>query len=62
MFLYLTTLAQLKTTQLRDDCRGVTALEYGLIAGAVSVVLITAMGLFGPALAGVFAKVSTALG
>jgi pilus assembly protein Flp/PilA len=47
--------------QLKTDRRAVTALEYGLIAGAVSVVLIAAMALFGPALTAVFGKVSTAL-
>ena len=56
MFEYLITWTQLKT-----DRRAVTALEYGLIAGAVSVVLIAAMALFGPALQGVFTNVSTAL-
>jgi pilus assembly protein Flp/PilA len=56
MFVYLMTWMQLKS-----DRRAVTALEYGLIAGAVSVVLIAAMALFGPALTGVFTKVSTAL-
>jgi pilus assembly protein Flp/PilA len=56
MFEYMVTWMQLKT-----DRRAVTALEYGLIAGAVSVVLIAAMALFGPALTGVFGKITTAL-
>jgi Flp pilus assembly pilin Flp len=56
MFEYLITWTQLKT-----DCCAVTALEYGLIAGAVSAVLIAAMTLFSPALLGVFTTVSTAL-
>jgi pilus assembly protein Flp/PilA len=56
MFDYMITWAQLKT-----DRRAVTALEYGLIAGAVSVVLIGAMATFGPALTTVFGKITTAL-
>ena len=56
MFEYLIT-----WTKLETDRRAVTALEYGLIAGAVSVVLIAAMALFGPALQGVFTGVSAAL-
>jgi pilus assembly protein Flp/PilA len=56
MFEYMVTWMQLKT-----DRRAVTALEYGLIAGAVSVVLIAAMALFGPALTGVFGTITTAL-
>jgi len=30
--------------QLRSDKRGVTALEYGLIAGAIAVALVAAFG------------------
>ncbi len=48
-------------TRLKTDRRAVTALEYGLIAGAVSVVLIAAMTVFGPALAVLFGKVNIAL-
>jgi pilus assembly protein Flp/PilA len=62
MFLYLTTWAQLKSAQLKDDCRGVTALEYGLIAGLIAVVIITAVTLVGTSLSTVFGSVSTALG
>jgi pilus assembly protein Flp/PilA len=61
MFLYLTTWAQLKSAQLKDDCRGVTALEYGLIAGLIAVVIITAVTLVGTSLSTVFGSVSTAL-
>ena len=46
---------------LRSDKRGVTAMEYGLIAAAVSVVIITAMTTLGPALAGAFGRITTAL-
>jgi Flp pilus assembly pilin Flp len=57
MIAYATTWIQLKT-----DCRGVTALEYGLIAAAVAGVLVTAMALFGPALTGVFTRIDANLG
>jgi len=56
MINYLTTWMQLKT-----DRRAVTALEYGLIAAAVSTVLIAAMAIFGPALTGVFGRISAGL-
>ncbi len=45
-----------------SDRHGVTAVEYGLIAAAVSAALITALALFGPALTGAFAKITSALG
>jgi pilus assembly protein Flp/PilA len=61
MFLYLTTWAQLKSAQLKDDCRGVTALEYGLIAGLIAVVIITGVTLVGTKLAGLFDTVQKAL-
>lgn len=48
-------------TALKSDRRAVTALEYGLIAAAVSVALIAAMALFAPALTGVFATITSHL-
>jgi pilus assembly protein Flp/PilA len=56
MFEYLKSWMQLKT-----DRRAVTALEYGLIAGAVATVIIAAMLTFAPALTAVFGKITTAL-
>jgi pilus assembly protein Flp/PilA len=56
MLEYLMTWMQLKT-----DRRAVTALEYGLIAAAVSVALIAAMLTFGPALQGVFSTITGGL-
>jgi pilus assembly protein Flp/PilA len=56
MLEYLMTWMQLKT-----DRRAVTALEYGLIAAAVSVALIAAMTAFGPALTGVFTTITGGL-
>jgi len=61
MFLYLTTLAQLKTAQLRDDCRAVTALEYGLIAGLIAVVIIGGVTLVGTKLSTLFTSIGTTL-
>ena len=61
MFLYLTTWAQLKSAQLKDDCRGVTALEYGLIAGLIAVVIITAVSLAGTRLTAKFEAIAAAL-
>ncbi|MCR0981860.1 Flp family type IVb pilin [Roseomonas populi] len=46
---------------LLQDRKGVTALEYGLIAAAISVVLITAVPSLASALSGVFGRITTAL-
>ena len=43
------------------DESGATAIEYGLIAAGISVVIITAVGLVGTRLNGVFNSVATAL-
>jgi len=56
MFAYLMTWMQLKT-----DRRGVTAIEYGLIASLIAVVIIVAVTAVGTALTGIFTAVSTAL-
>jgi pilus assembly protein Flp/PilA len=45
---------------LRDDS-GATAIEYGLIAALISVVIITAVTLVGSQLSGVFNSIATAL-
>lgn len=44
-----------------NDESGATAIEYGLIAGLVSVVIITAVTLTGDNLTGTFDAISTAL-
>ena len=44
----------------KDEC-GATAIEYGLIAGLVSVVIVTALVLLGPKLSAVFTTITTAL-
>jgi pilus assembly protein Flp/PilA len=45
---------------VRDES-GVTAIEYGLIAALISVVIITAAATVGAAIAGVFGGISTQL-
>ncbi len=45
----------------KRDESGATAIEYGLIAGLVSVVIVTALVLLGPKLMGVFDKITAAL-
>jgi pilus assembly protein Flp/PilA len=44
-----------------NDERGVTAIEYGLIAALISVVIITAAAAVGTSLAGVFGGISARL-
>jgi pilus assembly protein Flp/PilA len=50
----------LVTCFLKDES-GVTAIEYGLIAALISVVIIGAAGLVGTQLAAVFTRISTDL-
>jgi pilus assembly protein Flp/PilA len=46
---------------IRFDKRGVTAMEYGLIAALVAVVIIASVTLVGTKLEAIFAAISTAL-
>ncbi len=48
--------------KLRKDENGATAIEYGLIAGLISVVIITAVTLVGSKLEQVFYIIDSALG
>jgi pilus assembly protein Flp/PilA len=48
-------------TSIVSDESGATAIEYGLIAGLVSVVAITALSATGDSLISIFEKVSTKL-
>jgi pilus assembly protein Flp/PilA len=48
--------------KLRKDENGATAIEYGLIAGLISVVIITAVTLVGSKLEAVFMIIDSALG
>ncbi len=48
-------------TRFMKDESGATAIEYGLIAALIAVVLVTALTALGTKLTGTFNKVSTAL-
>ena len=48
-------------TRFLKDESGATAIEYGLIAALVAVVLVTALTLVGTSLKATFTKVSTSL-
>jgi len=48
--------------KLRKDENGATAIEYGLIAGLISVVIITAVTLVGSELSNVFDYIGSELG
>ena len=49
-------------TKLKRDEKGVTALEYGLIAALIAVVIITAVTTLGSNLSATFTNVATTLG
>jgi pilus assembly protein Flp/PilA len=49
-------------TRFLKDESGATAIEYGLIAALIAVVLVTALGLVGTNLAAKFDEISTAIG
>jgi len=49
-------LQNLVTEPVRRDDRGITSVEYGLLLFIVAAGLITALGIFTPVLAGLFAK------
>ena len=44
--------------QLKRDEKGVTALEYGLIAALIAVVIITAVGTLGTNLSAMFGRIA----
>jgi pilus assembly protein Flp/PilA len=48
-------------TRFQKDESGATAIEYGLIAGFVSIAIITALLLIGPQLSRIFQRVADAL-
>ncbi|MBI3707192.1 MAG: Flp family type IVb pilin [Proteobacteria bacterium] len=47
--------------RLRGDKQGVTAIEYGLIAGAIAIAIIAAVIAVGGDIKGLFEKTSTSL-
>ena len=53
--------AQCKLLALRDDLNGVTAMEYGLLAGTTVVVGLAAIAGLGTSLATIFATIGTRL-
>jgi pilus assembly protein Flp/PilA len=55
--------SQMKTSFVRilKDESGVTAIEYGLIAGLISVVILVAVTAIGTSLQGLFQTIATAL-
>ncbi len=50
-----------KMARLKRDESGATAIEYGLIAGLVAVVIVTVLGLMGDQLIATFQSITTAL-
>ena len=46
---------------VRSDRKGVTALEYGLLAGLIAIALITGAGLLGTGLNTMFSSIATTL-
>jgi Flp pilus assembly pilin Flp len=53
--------AQCKLLALRDDLKGVTAMEYGLLGGTTVVVGLAAIAGLGTSLATIFATIGTRL-
>lgn len=58
----LVTLPQPLLARLRGDRRGVTALEYGLIAALIAVAIIASVRLLGTNISAKFNDVATAIG
>jgi Flp pilus assembly pilin Flp len=50
-----------KALALKNDDRGVTALEYGIIASILGLVLVTIFTKFGSTLTALFSSVSTSI-
>ncbi len=48
-------------SRLIEDSRGVTAIEYGLIAALIAVAAVVVMGTVGTNLSGVFSQVASSL-
>ena len=64
MLSLLITLQTLVTTtkdRLREEQKGATAVEYGLLVGLIAVVIIGVVVLLGPQLAGIFQSISDEL-
>lgn len=46
----------------KQDIKGATAIEYGLIAGGISLAIVTAVFLFGESLSGLFDTIAEKMG
>jgi len=53
--------AKSELANLKADRKGVTALEYGLMAGLVSLAIVTAAIALGGAISDLFSRITTAL-
>ena len=47
--------------KIRDDESGATAIEYGLVAGLISIVIVTVVTMVGSKLTGVFVIIGSSL-
>lgn len=61
MLAKLYTMLQAFSVRFKEDERGVTALEYGLIAALIAVVIIGAVGAVGDGLAATFDRIAEEL-
>lgn len=61
MLAYTKTWLALRGLSLFNDKRGVTALEYGLIAALIAAVIVTAVSTLGGDLKGIFTNIGTNL-
>lgn len=62
MLKFYVTVTQMLRNYLFNDKRGVTAIEYGLIAGLVAIVIIVALTNTGNSLNRIFEAISNAVG
>ena len=62
LYTALATLASFTKSRLKDEEKGATAVEYGLMVGLIAVVIIAAVALLGTQLDGLFRRVVAALG
>jgi len=61
LHLITSTAAAVRIAKLKHDTAGVTAIEYGLIAGAIAVAIITTVVALGGDINNMFAAVGSAL-
>lgn len=61
MINYLSTLVPVALLKLKDDRRAVTAMEYGIIAALIAVVIISAVTAVGTKLSSTFQAISSSV-